>query len=417
MKKKTWTAALTLIFLLALAAMPRAASALTALEKLGRSLYNDKNLSRYENQSCKSCHHPNAGFADISNLRNPAKNVVSTGSDGFSLGGRNAPTAAYAGFSPKLHQITGTWIGGLFWDGRASGNAQTATSDPEAGPTYDPLADQAKGPFLNPVEMDMINKQAVVNVAASATYASLFAMAFPGAVDFSNIGQTYNQIATAIAAYERSVELLKFSSKFDRFYAACKKADIDTATIGVEVALNNPKIPTDILTATELRGLALFNQPNNNDNIRDPGEGGNCAACHVSGASEFDPGGRAIFTDFTYDNLGIPANPLLASVWGGKQDLGLGDVLEGFYGGDYSSLYGHFKVSTLRNIAVTPPYGHNGFFTTLEQIVHFYNTAAVGTWAPPEVPQTVNRSELGNLGLTAAEEGQIVAFLRTLTDQ
>ena len=79
---------------------------------------------------------------------------------------------------------------------------------------------------------------------------------------------------------------------------------------------------------------------------------------------------------------------------------------------------GAFKVPTLRNLGKTAPYGHNGYFKTLEAIVHFYNTRDVdSSWPAPEVPQTVNRTELGDLGLTADEEAAIVAFLRTLDDR
>lgn len=102
---------------------------------------------------------------------------------------------------------------------------------------------------------------------------------------------------------------------------------------------------------------------------------GNCAACHPS--SSDDPATSPLFTDFSYDNLGVPANPASPFL---NQDpqfnpdgssfvgLGIGGVL-----GDAAE-YGKFKVPTLRNIAVTAPYMHNGIFTTLEHVVHFYNT-------------------------------------------
>jgi cytochrome c peroxidase len=79
---------------------------------------------------------------------------------------------------------------------------------------------------------------------------------------------------------------------------------------------------------------------------------------------------------------------------------------------------GKFKVMTLRNIAITPPYGHNGFFKTLKEIVHFYNTRDVPSagWGPPEVPENVNDEERGDLGLTDEDEDAIVEFLKTLTD-
>ena len=77
---------------------------------------------------------------------------------------------------------------------------------------------------------------------------------------------------------------------------------------------------------------------------------------------------------------------------------------------------GKFKVSSLRELSRTAPYGHNGFFTTIYDIVHFYNTRDVESWPPPEVPETVNTDELGNLGLTLAQEQKLVLFLETLND-
>ena len=91
-------------------------------------------------------------------------------------------------------------------------------------------------------------------------------------------------------------------------------------------------------------------------------------------------------------------------------DLGLGAFL-----GD-SAEFGKFRVPTLRNIALTAPYGHNGYFKTLEEIVHFYNVRDVEDYPAPEYAATVNREELGNLGLSPEEEAAIVAFMQTLTD-
>ena len=91
-------------------------------------------------------------------------------------------------------------------------------------------------------------------------------------------------------------------------------------------------------------------------------------------------------------------------------DLGLGSQLRN------PEEYGKFRVPTLRNIALTAPYGHNGYFKTLEEIVHFYNVRDVEDFPPAEYPETVNKDELGNLGLSQEEEAAIVAFLRTLTD-
>lgn len=352
---------------------------LTLVEQLGKNLYTDKSLSYNGTQSCKSCHHPRAGFADPANLHNPYTNVVSVGADGFSLGGRNAPTAAYSGYSPILQQdVDGTWFGGMFWDGRATGER-----------LGDPIAEQALGPFLNPVEMAMPSKAAVVAEVQASNYAWRFLAVF-GPNAFENVDEAYDNIGYAIAAYERSFELEQFSSKFDCFRAACLAVGIDVSAID---ASNVGDVPQGILNCGELNGLVLFNTK------------GNCAACHPT--ADDSNAASPLFTDFTFDNLGIPVNPLLA---GNPTDYGLG----GFLGDPAEN--GKFKVSTLRNIARTPPYGHNGFFPTLKGIVNFYNTRDVGSWPPPEVPENVNSDELGNLGLTDQEEDDIVAFLETLTD-
>jgi cytochrome c peroxidase len=118
-----------------------------------------------------------------------------------------------------------------------------------------------------------------------------------------------------------------------------------------------------------------------------------------------------VFTDFTYDNLGVPKSehPLLVNA---DVDLGLGAVV-----GDPEE-NGKFKVMSLRNIGLTGPYAHNGYFTTLKDITHFYNTRDVPAemWPEPEYPQTINTDELGNLGLSSADEDALVAFMQTLSD-
>ena len=181
------------------------AGRLSPIEQLGKILFQDKNLSLNATQSCQTCHHHASGFADPTNSRDPYYSVVSIGDDGFSKGGRNAPSAAYAGYSPILHEAEdGNYYGGMFWDGRATGA--------ELG---DPLAEQAKGPPLNPVEMNMPSKAAVVQIVQDSSYAPLFQLVF-GQDAFLDVDTAYDNIAGAIAAYERSHEVQKFSSRFDR---------------------------------------------------------------------------------------------------------------------------------------------------------------------------------------------------------
>ena len=353
----------------------------TNKEKLGQLLYFDKELSINHNQACASCHTP-PNFVDPANAANPVISVVSAGSDPALHGGRNAPSAAYAAFTPRFSQdaATGLYGVGQFWDGRAS-----------------TLVDQAKGPLLNPVEMGMPSKAAVLARVASETnpnnsrYRDYFRNVY--GVDLEKLNKpgnrvsvdaVYDMLADAIAAFEKTQFFSPFSSKFDYVLAG-------QAT----------------LTASEANGWALFN-----------GKAA-CSACHSSRSTP-TPDGRVIaplFTDFTYDNIGIPksSHSLLVN---NPVDNGLGGRADIAAADPSGQQIGKFKVMTLRNIAVTAPYGHNGFFATLEDIVHFYNTrdVAAAGWPAAEVAQNLNTRELGNLGLSASEEADLVAFLKTLTD-
>lgn len=369
-----------------------------------------------------TCHHPSAGFADPENRVAPTVFPVSDGSTPTDFGGRNAPTASYMGFSPVFHldETEGLYVGGAFWDGRATGLT-----------LEDPLAEQALGPFLNPVEMGLSSKEEVIAIVQLAEYANLFARVF-GPEPFTDVEEAYNNIGRAIAAFERSQRVTRFSSKFDRFWREQGK---DVSTFGTDENGNYrfpKKFKSRIFSQRQAEGLALFNAADK----------GNCAACHLTenhlaaDGTTYPP----LFTDFTYDNLGIPVNPQIAALAGTQQiDYGLGArtaeiikvtpadtalTLSTAYsgspdGGDVSiieSEAGKFKVSSLRNVARTAPYGHNGYFATLREITHFYNTRDVEPWPAPEVDLNVNHDELGNLGLTAKEEAAIVAFMKTLTD-
>lgn len=405
------------------------ALALTPMERLGQSVYRDKAFSSGGNQSCQTCHHPNSGFADPVNRR--TLTPVSMGSDLTSFGGRNAPPAAYAAYSPPMFFDGELFIGGVFWDGRASGTAESATAGLGAGPTYDPLADQSKGPFLNPVEMNLSSVEEFITIFKSnKKYVKLYSQAFGTDVANHTPATAYNNIAMSISAFEKSNILNKFTSKFDAFRAEQELAGIDVSTIQVGGA----PVITAVFTAEQVEGLRLFNT--------EPGPvngGGGCFLCHPVPAEGAGPA-ESVFTDFSYDNLGIPVNPDIALFAGPqKTDYGLGAqvaILQAAHGstpplstsqlpdglGGTTEVVdgeeGKFKVSSLRNIAVTAPYGHNGYFLTLWDIVHFYNTRDVADagWPAPEVPSTVNDAELGNLGLTFEEEMSIVAFLETLTD-
>ena len=419
------TNALLLASLLILASGASAAPT-DELITLGGALFKDTNLSKNANQSCMTCHHPSAGFADPANRLDPTLLPVSEGSIPGLFGGRNAPTAAYAGFSPPFHYdaIEGLYIGGMFWDGRATGLTPTLG---------DPLAEQALGPFLNPVEMALKDKKTVIKIVKKSNYADLFLKVF-GTDAFADVDAAYDNIGRAIAAFERSSEVTRFNSRFDKFWA---EQGGDVSTFGVKGNGNYKGVPGNFksryFTRQEAEGLALFNAADK----------GMCALCHLTTNHEMtDSAGQVVevaplFTDFTYDNLGIPLNTRIAELAGAQPiDYGLGartaeilsltpDALITALpsgtpdGGNVlvvESEAGKFKVPTLRNVDRTAPFGHNGYFATLEEITHFYNTRDVGAWEDPEVVLNVNTDELGNLGLSPEEEAAIVAFMRTLTD-
>lgn len=430
---------------------------LTPVERLGKELFENLNLSINDNQSCSSCHDRSAKFADPDNTLAPDARPVSQGSDLSLFGGRNAPTAAYAAFSPKLHWNTTDelFIGGIFWDGRASGQPSTATATgPQlelTEPTGIPLADQAKGPFLNPVEMALTTLDQVVETVLASRSRSLFLRIYGKEIydgTVLNVPLAYNKVAEAIAAYEASADLNRFNSRFDKFV---REQGGDVSQFGIRLAgdfreyVGPPaNFKSKYLTYDEADGLALFNA-DSEVQLSGSGDkvGGMCYLCHLTerhdpdyGTNSTQPANKRssdgtylpLLTDFSYDNLGIPTNPRIGVLAGAQGiDLGLGadsrvgELTELNNAVDVAGEAGKFKVSSLRDIDQTPPYGHNGFFPTLYSIVHFYNTRD-NTWPgesfpPPEVATTVNGDELGNLGLNFEQEKKLVLFLKTLTDE
>lgn len=362
---------------------------------LGAQLYSDKNLSLLRNQSCASCHQltaakdatglpfPAPGFVDADNVGGGTP--VSDGSVAGRFGKLNAPSVGYAAFSPPFHWDAKEelYVGGQFWNGRAS-----------------TLVEQAAGPFLNPNEMAMPGKAAVIdrlkeNASYRLLFWSVYKLNIARPLTPSDANAVYAAMTKAIAEFERLRSFSKFTSKFDYFMAGRTE-----------------------LSPLERQGLDLYN-----------GKAG-CAGCHVSAPTKNKDGtwAPAMFTDFTYDNIGVPRN--LNIPGNPEPDRGLGGRPDIIAVDPQGLEVGKHKVMSLRNIAITPPYGHNGVFKTLEQITHFYNTRdklgrvpnnrssgfGVTGWPLPEIPQNVNADELGNLGLTAQEEAAIVAFMKTLTD-
>ncbi len=417
----------TVVLLMGLVALTQWAGAegLTPNEQLGKHLFFDK-ISDPSWVSCATCHLPSAGWTGAVAGINVHGSVY-RGAVPQRFGNRKPPSNAYATFSPVFffNAILGEYVGGNFWDGRATGER-----------LGNPAADQALGPFLNPVEQNMPSKAAVVDAVAASKYAGLFDEVWgPGSLEYSNAAEAeavYDLIGLSIAAYEASPEVNQFSSKFDAYWYSSLLAGNDPMAIGLALGDKEVLDPENILTDQEFDGLIEF--------------GEYCSACHVSHVPGPDMS-PPLFTDFTYANIGVPRNPenpfyVMDQVFldDGSPINPLGDMFVDFGLGDFLRRLGEdeavafandgkFKVPTVRNVDKRPGRGfpkafmHNGVFKTLKDVVHFYNTRDVPEegWPPPEVDRNVNRDilegvPLGNLELDEEAEDAIVAFLTTLSD-
>jgi len=415
------------------------------IELLGKLLLYDKNISVNRNEACAFCHMPEAGFSGpVSELNRTTGSYP--GSVRTRFGDRRPQTHGYAALSPVLHYNPGQGdlVGGNFWDMRATGRR-----------LGNPAAEQAEGPPTDPVEMGLPDIACAVYRASQRPYRALFesvwgaqafAITWPGdveqvcnrpgpaaagdplpvhlgGVDRGLASATFDQMAQSIAGYEASAEVTPFTSKFDAVLAG--KAQF---------------------TPQENAGYDLFRGK------------AQCNACHRDGGPGEDP----LFTDFTASNIGTPANPRLPyyaedrlDAFGYVPNPHGSSFVDGGVGSFLSS--GHLlsnpsavdqrwlglapanqarvQTPTLRNVDKRPDpafvkaYGHNGYFTSLKQIVHFYNTRDVlprcqrhdpgeGTtcWPAPESTVNMNRSRVGHLGLSDSEEDAIVSFMRTLSD-
>ncbi len=327
---------------------------------LGKKIFFDTNLSNPIGQACASCHAPEKAFSDPNN-RDISQGIVTN-----AFGNRNAPSLSYNVFAPIRYfdPIDETYVGGLFLDGRS--------------PT---LQEQFIHPLLNPVEMNNPDASTVANKIRSSTYFTDFTTIY-GTETSDEVLLSY--VADALSKYQKSKEVNSLTSKFDY------------ASRGLVA-----------YTEDERKGLNLFKDK------------AKCALCHVLDSDENT--GKVLFTDFTYDNIGVPRNvtnpfynqSLIVNPDGSNfVDLGIGAIV------NQPQHNGKFKVPTLRNIAITAPYFHNGSMATLREVIRFYNIRDLnsGEFGPPEYSQNLNITELGNLGLSATEEYQLEKFLETLTD-
>lgn len=347
-------------------------------EKLGEALFSDPNLSHNRTQSCATCHMPARAFSDRNDVHKG--NAVSLGDDGKSFGDRNAPSATYAALSPPFSKdADGAWLGGQFWDGRAK-----------------TLEEQAGGPPLNPAEMGMTDDKAIAaRIAENEAYARAFE-AFYGKDLLKDPAKTFAAATSAIASFERTADFAPFDSKYDRYL----RGQIQ-------------------LTDEEELGRTLFFSK----------QFTNCNLCHEVKARDGRIEG-ATFTSYKYFNIGVPANPDARKLSGAKPghvDFGLAANPE--VKGDPKQR-GKFKTPSLRNVAVTGPYMHNGVFNDLRTVILFYNkynskkksrqiNPETGkTWAPPEVAENIDMEKLeSGPALDDKRIDALIAFLKTLTDK
>ena len=324
-----------------------AATASPAMVDLGRKLFMDRRLSRNNTMSCAMCHVPEQGFA-------AHELATSVGIEGRSLR-RNAPTL-----------LNVAYVGALFHDGRSAS-----------------LEHQAWAPLLNPIEMGNAEADHVIEkIRRMPDYAGKFEAAFGAAANMRTVG-------AALASYQRT--LIAGGSRFDRWrFGRDAKA----------------------LTASEQAGFAIF-----------AGKG-RCVACHTVGDQ------HALFADGRFHNTGIGfgrskaardaarnhtvqlapgvfthiSTGELASVSEPEQDdTGRHEVTK------QEGERWAYRTPTLRNVAITAPYMHDGSLATIEAVIEYYQHGGIDNPGKSALVQP--------LGLSADDKRHLAAFLRSLTGE
>lgn len=383
------------------AEIPSQPVALSAEQQLafGEKLFFDTSLSRFGNQACASCHDPGRAFSDPRSLTTGAG--ASIGSDGNSTGHRNAPSLTYVAATPALtlQDLTQTAPpsqhrrptviaatpadairGGFFWDGREA-----------------TLEDQVLTPFTNIREMALDDLSELADkVAGSERYQPFLGSQGENQLPEADMLHT---IAQSLATYLRSDVFNSYDSRYDRFVRG-------------EVTA----------TAQEMAGMGLFFSPGFT----------NCASCHQSSTAAYAAG--ELFSNHRYENIGTPLNRALLGNSGMGADfrdpgLAMNPALTADF--DPADVSGRFKVPSLRNVAVTAPYMHNGAFSELDTVLRFYNhyneTGGSGQinpetgqpWAESNNPDGIATEKLQAAGFPLSERqlAALSAFMRMLTDQ
>ncbi|MGF1879091.1 methylamine utilization protein [Photobacterium frigidiphilum] len=413
--------------------LPNAANAsdqdLTYLEEMGKRLFFEK-ISLSRNMSCSTCHTADTGGTNGDSDTNLVQ-VAVTGSDGVQVGNLKPPTNKYAQFLNEVGDPEGLKLfdvacsgfapapcGGAFWNGRAEGDLiETVHNiDVFAGlnSKYEtmykkylgPVADQAHAsPFINPLEQAKDDKFKVCTQVRGTTWGrQLYQYAWGEHLycSYSQVDEIFARFAVALSAWQMSSDNNRFDSKRD----IALKHDEDGL------------FDLDGFTDQENDGHDLFYGQ------------ARCFFCHQSGNDQ-GVGKFERYTNDFYFNIGVPRNHEIPN--DPEPDLGL------FATTSQNNHRGEHKVPTLRNVDKRPypsfvkAYTHNGWFKSLEQIVHFYNTATVkatcsneyitaeqaiaeNCWPAPEVNENLAGFAVGNLRLSADDEAALVSYLKTLTD-
>ncbi|MEP6484362.1 MAG: cytochrome c peroxidase [Rudaea sp.] len=357
------------------ASMPTPAS-------LGAKIFRDASLSASGQMSCATCHVPENAHAQTNDF-----SVQSGGINSDVPGFRAVPSLRYLNFNiPFFFAADGTPTGGFDHDGRAND-----------------LVAQAERPLLSPQEMANGDAATFAVKLAQASYVEEFKKVY-GADVFDDADTAMLAAEFSLSSYElSSSEFHPFDSKFDLFRAG--------------------KV---MLSPQELRGFAAFNSQ----------QKGGCAGCHPSTSVG---GAPPLFTDYTYDNIGVPRNmELAANADPAYFDMGLcgperTDLVNAI------DLCGQFKVPTLRNVATRHVIFHNGAFHDLRKAIEFYVQRDTNPekWypldangvvqkfsdIPPLLARNVNQSEVPynrhpgqDPALSEDEIDDVMAFLKTLTD-
>ncbi len=317
---------------------------------LGDKLFNDKRFSSTGEVSCATCHDPAKAFTD-----SPLKT-----SEGINklTGTRNAPTV-----------VNAVYMKTQFWDGRSPS-----------------LEDQALHPPVNPVEMGLADHEPILEIVRTDPE---YVKAFEAVFGKSGKGVTMDEVTRAIAAFERTQ--VAGDSPFDRYFYGGEK---------------------DALTDAQRRGFDLYVNK------------GRCVSCHVIEQTQ------AIFTDSRFHNVGVGINDIQndvpdlaeeyieAEITGDEVDLAVLTDKRSSELGRFAVTtgfddLGSFKTPTLRNVAVTAPYMHDGSKETLRDVMVHYNNGGVTNEGDP-----VNdflSSGIRPLDLTEDEIDDLVAFMDALT--